>query len=78
MSFITDRGGNLAFLPLVITCFDSEDSMYENRYFTNLVFAESHEEVARKLEVLMGMSQFGNKAVVELHSKHTDCITMLN
>ena len=52
--------------------------MYENRYFTNLSFAESHEEVARKLEVLMGMSQFGNKAVVELHSKHTDCITMLN
>ncbi len=51
-------------------CFDSEDSMYENRYFTNLVFAESQDEVDRKLEVLWGMSQLTcnyNKLTAELH-----------
>ena len=51
-------------------CFDSEDYMYENRYFTNLVFGESQEEVDRKLKQLWGMSQFTcnyNKLTAELH-----------
>ena len=51
-------------------CFDSEDSMYEDRYFTNLVFAESQEEVDRKLKVLKRMNQFScnyNKLTAELH-----------
>ena len=51
-------------------CFDSEDSMYEDRYFTNLVFAESQEEVDRKLKVLKRMRQFTcnyNKLTAELH-----------
>lgn len=51
-------------------CFDSEDYMYEDRYFTNLVFAESQEEIDRKLKVLKRMSQFTcnyNKLTAELH-----------
>lgn len=52
-------------------CFDSEDAMYENRYFTNLVFAKSPDELAMKLRILTQMNQLlsynYNKLNVELH-----------
>ena len=51
-------------------CFDSEDYMYENRYFTNLVFANSLEEVNNKLTILEQISQLSsnyNKLTAELH-----------
>ena len=50
-------------------CFDSADSMYENRYFTNLVFAASQEEVDRKLNILKQIDKYGNynKLNGELH-----------
>lgn len=51
-------------------CFDSEDYMYENRYFTNLVFAKSLEEIDKKLRILTQMSQLScnyNKLTDELH-----------
>ena len=34
-------------------CFDSEDYKYENRYFTNLVFGSSQEEIDKKLIILL-------------------------
>ena len=50
-------------------CFDSEDYMYENRYFTNLVFAHSIEEIDEKLRILMHVEKHGNynKLTAELH-----------
>ena len=50
-------------------CFDSEDYMYENRYFTNLVFAKSLEEIDEKLRILNQVERYGNynKLTVELH-----------
>ena len=51
-------------------CFDSEDYMYENRYFTNLVFAKSPDELDRKMRILTQMSQLSsnyNKLTAELH-----------
>lgn len=41
-------------------CFDSEDYMSENRYFTNLVFAHSLEEIDMKLSILKQMERHGN------------------
>ena len=50
-------------------CFDSEDYMYENRYFTNLVFAKSIEEIDEKLRILNQVERYGNynKLNCELH-----------
>lgn len=51
-------------------CFDSEDYMYENRRYTNLVFAKSQEELDEKLRVLKGMEQLDcnyNKLTEKLH-----------
>ena len=51
-------------------CFDSEDYMYENRFFTNLVFARNENELDKKLAILKKMSQLSynyNKLAVELH-----------
>ena len=51
-------------------CFDSEDYMYENRHFTNLVFAKSQDEVDNKLTILEQISQLSsnyNKLTAELH-----------
>ena len=50
-------------------CFDSEDYMYENRYFTNLVFAHSIEEIDEKLRILKQVGRYGNynKLSSELH-----------
>ena len=50
-------------------CFDSEDYMYENRYFTNLVFGSSLEEIDKKLNILNQVERYGNynKLTVELH-----------
>ena len=51
-------------------CFDSEDYMYENRYFTNLVFAKSQDEVDNKLTILEQISQLSsnyNKLTSDLH-----------
>ena len=50
-------------------CFDSEDYMCENRYFTNLVFAHSLEEIDMKLSILKQMERHGNynKLTCELH-----------
>ena len=50
-------------------CFDSEDYMSENRYFTNLVFAHSLEEIDMKLSILKQMERHGNynKLTCELH-----------
>ena len=50
-------------------CFDSEDYMYENRYFTNLVFAKSLEEIEEKLRILKQVKKYGNynKLNCELH-----------
>ena len=50
-------------------CFDSEDDMSENRYFTNLVFAKSIEEIDEKLRRLKQVERHGNynKLNCELH-----------
>lgn len=51
-------------------CFDSEDSLYENRYFRNFVFAESKEEMQERLSRLRGMDQIEsnyNKLTADLH-----------
>lgn len=51
-------------------CFDSFDYMYEDRFFVNLVFAKSPDEMDRKLRVLMQMRQLSsnyNKLTAELH-----------
>ena len=50
-------------------CFDSEDYMYENRYFTNLVFANSLEGIDKKLSILKQVERYGNynKLTAELH-----------
>ena len=50
-------------------CFDSEDYMSENRYFTNLVFAKSLEEIDEKLRILNQVERYGNynKLNCELH-----------
>ena len=49
--------------------FDSEDYMYENRYFTNLVFGSSQEEIDKKLNILNQVEWYVNynKLTVELH-----------
>ena len=51
------------------SCFDSEDYMSENRYFTNLVFAKSLEEIDEKLRILNQVERYGNynKLTAELH-----------
>lgn len=51
-------------------CFDSEDYLYEDRYYTNLVFAESQVELDRKLGILKEMNQVKcnyNKLTEKLH-----------
>ena len=51
-------------------CFDSGDSMYENRYYSNFIFAESREELYVKLCILKQMEQLScnyNKLTGELH-----------
>ena len=50
-------------------CFDSSDSLYENRYFTNLVFGKSQEEVDEKLHILAQVTRYANynKLRGELH-----------
>ena len=50
-------------------CFDSEDYRYENRYYTNLVFANSLEEIDKKLSILKQVERCGNynKLTAELH-----------
>lgn len=50
-------------------CFDSEDYKYENRYFTNLVFGKSMEEIDKKLRILKQVETYGNynKLSGELH-----------
>ena len=50
-------------------CFDSEDYMYEDRYYTNLVFAKSLEEIEEKLRILKQVERYGNynKLNRELH-----------
>ena len=51
-------------------CFDSEDYMYENRFYTNLVFAKSLEELEEKLGELRQMGQLRcnyNKLTVRFH-----------
>ena len=50
-------------------CFDSEDYMYENRYYTTLVFAKSLEEIDEKLRILNQVERHGNynKLNCELH-----------
>lgn len=51
-------------------CFDSSDYLYENRHFTNLVFAKSQDELDKKLGILNQMSQLScnyNKLTIELH-----------
>lgn len=51
-------------------CFDDEDIMNEDRYFMNIVFARSEEELQRKLEALdditSGLFNY-NKLTGELH-----------
>ena len=49
-------------------CFDSEDYMYEKRYFTNLVFAKSLEEID-EMRILNQVERHGNynKLNCELH-----------
>ena len=49
-------------------CFDSEDCMYEKRYFTNLVFAKSLEEID-EMRILNQVERHGNynKLNCELH-----------
>lgn len=41
-------------------CFDSSDSLYENRSFTNLVFGNSMEEIEEKLHMLRQMMGYCN------------------
>ena len=43
--------------------------MYENRYFTNLVFAKSLKEIDKKLDILKQVERYGNynKLNCELH-----------
>ncbi len=50
-------------------CFDSEDYMYEERYFTNLVFANSLDEIDKKLHILKQVERYSNynKLSSELH-----------
>lgn len=51
-------------------CFDSEDRMYENRYFWNFVFAKSESELKEKMARLKDMRQLrGNydKLTGKLH-----------
>ena len=51
-------------------CFDSSDAMYENRYYTNLVFARSKDEMIRKLNRLkckIGTGCNYNKLTATLH-----------
>ena len=50
-------------------CFDSGDYMYENRFYTNLVFAKSLEEIEEKLRILKQVERYGNynKLNSELH-----------
>lgn len=51
-------------------CFDSDDYAYEDRYYTNLVFANSQEELDEKLARLKKMEPIkGNydKLTEELH-----------
>lgn len=40
-------------------CFDSEDYMYENRYYHNFVFTKSKAELDTKLSRLKSMKQTG-------------------
>ena len=51
-------------------CFDYEDYATENRYYTNLVFADSREELERKLNRLRSMNKPScnyNKLTANLH-----------
>lgn len=51
-------------------CFDSDDYAYEDRYYTNLVFAKSQEELEKRLKVLKRMNQLDynyNKLTEKLH-----------
>lgn len=51
-------------------CFDEEDYAYEKRFYWNFVFAESREEMERKLQQLRLMKPMGRnyrKLCQELH-----------
>lgn len=51
-------------------CFDSSDYAYEDRYYTNLVFAKSKEELDEKMARLKSMEQIRcnyDKLTEELH-----------
>lgn len=51
-------------------CFDSSDYAYEDRYYTNLVFAKSQEELDEKMAILEKMYNPTcnyNKLTDELH-----------
>lgn len=51
-------------------CFDSSDVLYENRSYTNLVFAKSKDEMIRKLNRLKNRKGTGcnyNKLSVTFH-----------
>lgn len=51
-------------------CFDSSDYAYENRRYTNQVFAKSQEELEAKMTKLKNMEQIGvnySKLTEELH-----------
>ena len=41
-------------------CFDSSDYMYEDRYYTNIVFAHSQEELDAKMQQLKDIPEQGN------------------
>ena len=41
-------------------CFDSSDYMYEDRYYTNIVFAQSQEELDAKMQQLKDIPEKGN------------------
>ena len=50
-------------------CFDSSDYMYEDRHYTNIVFAHSQEELDAKMQQLRNIRAKGNynKLTDELH-----------
>lgn len=41
-------------------CFDSSDYMYEDRHYTNIVFAQSQEELDAKMQQLKDIPEKGN------------------
>lgn len=41
-------------------CFDSEDSLYENRRYWNFVFSKDKDDLARRLDALRGTRQLAS------------------